>query len=198
MSTGVPGAIPVVPDPGAGSSGGLIGKIVAGVVVAAIVAWGVTTFLNQPPPLPDTVDGTSQMTGPEVDDLEAEMQGQLKDEGLKGDAAVYGTSDTPRFVLMSINAPGETLDEGWSQLTAGFTEGSDGGSVDESQMVTETLPDGDEMRCLPVSVPEATTSLSMCVWEMQGAIGFLLSIGGEDPADLMEVSKGARDGMLNA
>ncbi len=181
MATGGPGPMLPPPPEGTGSSGALVGKIVAGVVIVGVLVWGAMFLLRQPPALPETVNGSARMTGSQAEDLEKQMADSLSDEGLKGEAAVYGSGDIPAYMVLSIDAPGEDLEDGWSDLTTGFTEGSGGGSLDESQMVSETLADGDEIRCLPVSIPNAVIEPGMCVWEMQGAIGFLLSLRGREP-----------------
>jgi hypothetical protein len=153
----------------------LVFKIVAAVAAAALGFFAWQTLTHRELRLPDSVAGMQKIESPALDSAIEGLRAQAKAMGASGDAAIYGQSDVPSFIVLVISgnaAEGQSTDLIFQQFAAGFAS-SGSASVDTVHLRRGS--DGSAMTTCTRMRGAATGGL--CMWVDPKLVGFVLYPG---------------------
>jgi hypothetical protein len=149
-------------------------KIAAGVAafVLGFFAWH-TLFHHDGLSLPDSVAGMQKIESPALAPAVDQLRAQAESLGMTGDAAIYGTGDTPAFMVLVVEGvpgSGQSPDAIFQGFATGFAssgaaslgpvrQGGDGTYTTYCARMRGAIPGG------------------LCMWSDQQLVGFVLYPG---------------------
>lgn len=175
-----PGSPPPAPPPIVSSSSngvgaGMVVRVLVGVVVAAAAFMFVQRFMNRGVQIPDSVAGNPRMTDSAALDFEEQMKSEAQKFGMEIQAAAFGSSGRPDFLLVVANGSAvESTDE----LFASFTEGiNQGGASVSGAPVSGELHGGTTYRCVGAS--GNGMEIGTCMWRADDHVGVVFDLDGD-------------------
>jgi hypothetical protein len=159
---------------GSGVGAGLVVRIVAGTMVAFAGLAFVRGFLDRGVQIPDSVAGASRMTDAAAVDFEQQMKDEADKFGMEVQAAAFGTTGRPDFLLVVANGSAvESTDE----LFASFTEGITQGGASVSGTPTSGDLGGASYRCVGAS--GNGIEVGTCMWRADDHVGVVFDLDGD-------------------
>jgi hypothetical protein len=149
-------------------------KIVAAVAAALLgfFVWH-TLFHHDGLSLPDSVAGMERIESPAMAPAVDQLRAQAKSLGVTGDAAIYGTGDTPAFlvlVLEGVPGSGQSPDAIFQGFATGFAS-SGSASLDHVRQ------GGDGTYTTYCARMRGSIPGGLCMWSDQQLVGFVLYPG---------------------
>jgi hypothetical protein len=187
------GTVPAVPVPATTERRGrkwliLAGAAVALGVIAVIVALAVGG--GEPFRLPDDIGGAARIQeGPFEGFVDSMLEYVTQDvEGAPYAAgAAYGDALDPTHILFVVENPGLPPGATIQQFKAGYDTPGDEILLD--RLIEETR-DGIRYECAPTS--DVTIPTTVCTWQTDRTVGFLISFLSDRPAESMPLVQDAR------
>jgi hypothetical protein len=167
--------------------------IVAGVVVAIgviVVLVVLAAGGDEPFPLPDDIGGAARIEeGPFegfVDSILEYVTGGV-DGAPYAAGAAYGEALDPMHILIVVENPGFPPGATMEQFKAGYD--SPGDEIQLDGLIEETR-DGVRYECAPTS--DVTIPTTVCTWQTDRTVGFLISFLSDRPEESMPLVQDAR------
>ena len=167
---------PGIPSSAPASTGRRFSSKVIAAILAALVAAASAAFFGgwfrQDHSLPDSIAGLPRIVTADAKQLEGQIR-QLGDSfDLHIEAAMYGTSDVPEYIVMLVDESAiETTDSLFDSFVSGVA--SSGAVVNTAGTISGDK-NGVDYRCLPIQ--GSGMSAGACMWRAEATVGIVFQL----------------------